>query len=607
MEELIQPSNSSLGNLFSDRIGFSIPNYQRSYSWQEKNIKAFWDDIEYCALQKLIGKPVSHFFGQIIKILIATNTNGLEEYSIIDGQQRITTLSVVCVSLAKKCDCVKKNNGNRKIYKQANSIYNLIYSKYLYYTLVGQPTLRLRLQDNDKMYFQSLVNSSITNLPSPSPDKDRQSQRLMFEALDYFNNKLDKMGYEDDKMLKFIDSLLSTLNDDCQLIELKVKSKIGIQHLFTTVNDRGLNLTTGELLKAKCIEMLQNNATYQNECEVLWDLILSSDASLAEDYLTYYFGSKVGRQNNKLSMYENYLVSVFPMCQKRNISTAEENQLIEEIRQLQSSVEIIKTLLQGKWPYPISDTSPCLWKRNRLNILVNGLQCKSVIPLLLSAKISLEERSFYELLSLCELNYFNTVSINSPNRYTKFTDVMFAQAILIRNKKTSYKKKDLSDAFIELRMREKYDNNFDKKLKEMSYKPSASNPISRYFLYMMEHFYNAFPSTGGYNEPDDAIALDFFAISTEHIYSQALSDADKENDLEIIKHRIGNLCAYGKGKNSKLGNKKFVDKKDKYASSGYKVASELSTLSEFTINEYNNLANRYCKIAQKLFIENLGI
>lgn len=59
--------------------------------------------------------------------------------------------------------------------------------------------------------------------------------------------------------------------------------------------------------------------------------------------------------------------------------------------------------------------------------------------------------------------------------------------------------------------------------------------------------------------------------------------------------------------NSKLGNKKFVDKKEKYGSSGYKVASELSTLSEFTINEYNDLANKYCRIAHKLFIDNLGI
>ncbi|MEG1882017.1 MAG: DUF262 domain-containing HNH endonuclease family protein [Clostridia bacterium] len=607
MEVLIQPSNSSLGNLFFDRTGFSVPNYQRSYSWKLKNVKAFWDDIEYCAQQKLLAKPVSHFFGQIIKILISTNTNGLEEYSIIDGQQRITTLIILCVSLAKKCDYIKKKNENKKIIKQATMIYDNIYSKYLYYTLVGDPTLRLLLQNNDRTFFQGLVNSSIANLAPPSPDKDRQSQKLMFEALEYFNFKLDKIGLEDEEMLKFFDSLLASLNDDSQLIELKVESKIGVQHLFTTVNDRGLNLTTGELLKAKCIEVLQNNRTYQNECEVLWDLILSNDASLAENYLTYYFGSKIGRQNNKFTMYEHYLASIFPMCQKRNISTLEENQLIEEIRQLQSSVDIIKTLLQGKWPYPISDTSPCLWKRNRLNILINGLQCKSVIPLLLSAKIFLEERSFYELVSLCELNYFNTVSINSPNRYTKFTDVMFEQAIIIRNMKMSYKRKKLSDAFISLRKKEKYDESFDKKLKEMNYKTSSSNTTSRYFLYMMEQYYNAFPSTGGYNEPDDAMTMDFFAISTEHIYGQSLLDEDKEEDIENVKNRIGNLCAYGKGKNSKLGNKKFIDKKVKYASSGYKVASELSKLSAFTIDEYNNLANRYCEIAHKLFVDNLGI
>ena len=607
MEQLIHPTNTTLYNLFADTTSFCIPNYQRSYAWEPHNIEMFWEDIFYCATQRFEKQtPYKHFFGQMLLYRKERTATNLERYEVIDGQQRITTFSLLCIAIAKKLKSIISEPGaTKKIKESANRIYSEIYNKIVYYTVYSPPVIRLQLQRSDEVFFQALV-AAIINNSADGTIPATVSQRLFKNALYMFIEKLDSLGYNSLKFIEFAEALTKSASEDCLLIGLTVEKKIGLQHVFTTVNDRGLVLTTGELLKAKTIETLNGFDELQNEAEDIWNTILGDDSLRAERYLEYYFISLKGTLDSKKSLYNQFVKDIFTICQKRKIVTSEANAFLEQIRKLKSGIEVIAKLDKGEWPYVISANSPCLWRRNRLKILTTELKCKSVIALFLASYIHLDEDRFYKIVALSELNYFNTISVNSPNRYSKFTDMVYKEAKAICDRGAAYATTNFKDAFVSFRAREHYDDNFERKINEIEYKKSKSNTTTRYFLYMMELYYSSFNSTG-YVEPDDAINIDFTTLSTEHIYSAELPLAEQNADLELHKNRIGNLCPLGKKYNSRLGNKTFAQKKSKYLAAGYKTTNYIATLPDWTKAEYDRLSSKYLHMARELFVENKGL
>ena len=80
--------NTILGLFDSSQKSYEVPVYQRAYSWEEPNWKTFLDDL----LEQIQGHN-NYFFGNLLLEVISKN----RKYEIIDGQQRITTLSILCV------------------------------------------------------------------------------------------------------------------------------------------------------------------------------------------------------------------------------------------------------------------------------------------------------------------------------------------------------------------------------------------------------------------------------------------------------------------------------------------------------------------------------
>lgn len=79
---------STIGELFDSKISFIIPVYQRAYSWDKANWSVFFEDIV-----EQLHRSNGYSYGNI---LLETITEGLK-YEVIDGQQRLTTLIILCV------------------------------------------------------------------------------------------------------------------------------------------------------------------------------------------------------------------------------------------------------------------------------------------------------------------------------------------------------------------------------------------------------------------------------------------------------------------------------------------------------------------------------
>ena len=93
----MQTSPVRLIEYFDGRKQSVIPLYQRPYSWEKQNWDTLWQDILACYADG--GKLDTHFMGAIVSLAVTTIPIGVNKHLIIDGQQRLTTISLLLCAI----------------------------------------------------------------------------------------------------------------------------------------------------------------------------------------------------------------------------------------------------------------------------------------------------------------------------------------------------------------------------------------------------------------------------------------------------------------------------------------------------------------------------
>jgi hypothetical protein len=112
MEALVR----SVQELFSGQHRFVVPPYQRPYVWTEElQWEPFWEDIERITDSRLAGEDQRHFLGAIVIRREKTPVGGITEWSVIDGQQRLTTLQLLMSALAAAAAAAGQDLERRRL------------------------------------------------------------------------------------------------------------------------------------------------------------------------------------------------------------------------------------------------------------------------------------------------------------------------------------------------------------------------------------------------------------------------------------------------------------------------------------------------------------
>src|SRR3954469_8016297 len=97
MEALVR----SIQEIFSGQHRYVVPPYQRPYVWTEElQWEPFWEDVERVEDGRLEGHDARHFMGAIVIRREKTPVGGITEWSVIDGQQRLTTIQLLMWAVA---------------------------------------------------------------------------------------------------------------------------------------------------------------------------------------------------------------------------------------------------------------------------------------------------------------------------------------------------------------------------------------------------------------------------------------------------------------------------------------------------------------------------
>ena len=334
MTEFVQGIHKFLAD---DDLRIVIPAYQRGYSWTREQHKVLWEDI--CNLLKKSEK--THFMGGVISIKDSNSGTRLE---IIDGQQRITTISIFILALIKwaRINIMGTNSENEQIRKESKKHFRTILRYIgeldgdeidvvklaLKKNVNGQDPLR---NDNDE--YDKIVKIA-NNLNVYSKDKSVKSKiKLAFE---FFYDKISEQ-IQDDNDLWFT-SLVGALQRITIANIALERNKDNPQQVFESMNATGLSLKEAD----KCRNLMVLGRPISNPDDHSWQdiwerienntligCVSETDLFLQAFLRLYRTKERPGIGEVKVSRYYEFFKSVVKKCQSDDCEITKFYRLIE--------------------------------------------------------------------------------------------------------------------------------------------------------------------------------------------------------------------------------------------------------------------------------------
>lgn len=261
MKNLLDTKTSTLQDILGNGKTYNIPPFQRDYSWSEEHWQDLWDDI-------LVAEKTNHphYMGSIV----LQNTSQDDHFIVVDGQQRLTTLTLFALATIEVLEKLKKENidfeSNKSRIEEIERTY------------IGKKTIatlhyetKLKLNKNNNLFFQD--NLLIRREPI-AYSKLKDSEKLLFDGFKYFTKKiLNKFNDNGEKIASFLESVVAK---KMIFIQITVDNELDAYTVFETLNARGVELTTTDLLK-NYLFALSSNQTSESQMQILeekWNKIV---------------------------------------------------------------------------------------------------------------------------------------------------------------------------------------------------------------------------------------------------------------------------------------------------------------------------------------------
>jgi hypothetical protein len=371
--------------------------------------------------------------------------------------------------------------------------------------------------------------------------------------------------------------------------------------IFQVLNDRGVSLTDGDLLRAMTLELLDDAKIRmtQDEVAACWDRVLAYSPGDIGSYLQWYFSSYEGQRPKPTMLVDQYLEARFEHGGKKPSLQDQAKKILEETKQMDRDFVTLNTLGKSQWPY-YAEAKVTGWDRERLRMLVTHLEHTNAMPLLLSLK-ELDEKSFSSAVAALERFVFRYKTIGNVH-IGPMTKLYLKHATAIRASAKAAVK-NLKTELRTLVMNAVPDSVFEPKLRALQYQPRGGNAPIRYLLITLEDHLKWFEK-GAQGEPkcvDKTRVFDLPGTTLEHVYPRSASAAEKKADLEEVKHALGNLTALGPGENDKLANKSFAEKQKVLATSSMRLNTDIAKKAAWTKAVVEARTDELVKMALKVF------
>ena len=564
-------------SLFSGERHFVVPQYQRAYSWDSKQINDFLEDINNQRLDK------KYFLGTIL-FQDKGREDGFEQIDIVDGQQRITTMVIfmkVLIQLLEKKDKGKEYSREKRRYLKDKDYY------------------KLELIDIDDEFFKTYI---VDNNKLDIDMVKTPSQRRLSIAKKYFSDELKKLGV--DKLKEYLKKVEQT-----KILTYTVEDAAEATLIFETTNDRGKPLTNLEKTKSFLMHKIYLTKDKPNSLlksihdrfGEIYRLLEEMENKIDEDsILQYHFIAYLDwSYSQKSKDYQNYVQKVKDKINNMIKSPESKSKVPDFINEytigLKESFAIVKKIVSDKNPY-LRD----LFILDRISIF---------FPLVIKtykSDIIAQKTDFYEVIRLLEIFSFRVYGIGRKPSYTA-RDKLFT---LARDFKGDFEK-------LKVELKEIIIKHVDEKqLTENLNSPFLYKDLNtrerNYLFWKYENYLREYEQPRASSMSEEAFTTKDprLKLTIEHIASQTPKVTTEETMLPEITeefkekylHSIGNITFDPNSANASKGNQDVKIKNSKYfVKAPFKTQNELADFIEkgkWTAKSIENRAGKIVNFAK---------
>lgn len=301
-------NNYPVSQLFDIDAGvvYAIPRYQREYSWNKNQWENLFDDV--------LENDPGYFLGSIICINQSIDTLEVQKLELIDGQQRLTTLSLLFASVYHALKINESDLDDEQRVELINLKRKLVLKK-------GDDLIRLipQVQNHNNADYRAVLSEIriIAEYDMPA----YAGNRKIFRAYRYFQERITQMIDGRSNQLGTIIEFLNKISRAC-LVKIEVASHADAYTLFESLNNRGMPLTAVDLIKNKLLAKLESiepgKVDHYFGC---WNRLLGylgDDYAVQERYFRQYYNAfkddlkevhqvPVATRSNLIQIYEKLI------------------------------------------------------------------------------------------------------------------------------------------------------------------------------------------------------------------------------------------------------------------------------------------------------------
>lgn len=537
-----------------------IPLFQRPYTWTKSNWQVLWDDL---MVQYEEGDTGVHFMGAIVSVPAKSLPVGVSKYLIIDGQQRLTTVSILLCVLR---DCLDSNSASR------------IQEVYLTNRFrEPEDTLKFVPTQADRDVYRTIA------LDRQDPPKDKNIR--IAAAYHFFKMKLSKDSDFNDQPIDPA-KLLITVEQCLQVVMINLGNDDDPYLIFESLNFKGEPLTQADLVRNYLLMRFHHSISTGGEQERI--------------YTKYWIPLETSLKNNLTEFLRHYIMKDGNDIKKGGIYAATRTKLKELDSLKEVEAEIFNLNIFGKFYakfiFPDNEDTESI-RRCLQNI--KELKVTTSYPLLLRlfdarknkslSNIDLEKclgliESFVVRRAVCGVptNPLNKLFIQWSKNFPNSDHVQWLHQSLSSGSNRSRFPKDLE-----------FSQSFTKN-------PQYGRGSTRFILCRLEESYN-------HKE-----TVDLSTTTIEHVLPQTLSQewedtlsSDSEKIYTTLIDTFGNLTLTGY--NSELGNLSFLKKKNKLQNTHIELNRWLLEQDNWGVSEIEERAKILLATANKIWVAPLNI
>lgn len=559
MTKKISGAEYHLAKIFSSDFEYVIPSYQRPYAWTTDEASELFEDL-YGFYKDESGEDY-YFLGTIVLI----KEESVPSAEVIDGQQRLTTLTILLSTLASVLDGNQRDTLCKYIKEPGNEFEG------------RKPKPRLTLRERDREFFLKYVQELGFEelLALDEKGVDNESQRNIKNNSQLFLQQVsEKLGSDANKIKKFVTFLLQR----CYLVAVSTPSQQSAFRVFSVMNSRGLDLQPTDIIKADIIGELATDKErdeYDGYNERWEDMEAELGRGRFNDLFTY-VRMIYAKEKAQKSLLEEFRLHVLSKVKEPGV-------LIGDI--LEPFASALTTVRKANYE-AVSHAEEVNIYLGWLNRIDNS-DWMPVAILFLSRNKNEPEYVAWFFSRLERLAAFMHVcALNINKRIERYNDVIEAVE----------GEHDLSSP---VQAVELTDDEKSRMLKALGGNIYELTPRRRNYLILR---LDAFLSDGGaYYDPS--------VLTIEHVLPQTVNDnsewATLWPDEQLRKdwvHKIANLVPLNRRRNSQAQNYDFGKKKSAYFSGKKGVSSYILTTKVLNSQQWtpDHLAGRQKELLEVL-------